>query len=151
MESNLPQDVADLIGEFAAADVRYLLVGGYALAAHGHPRFTKDIDIWVEASERNVTATAAALDAWGAPGAIRRAFEEATGLDVVWIGNPPIRIDLLKNVPGGDFERAWDSRVSKTWGETRVNVVAVGELVALKRASGRPQDMLDVATLTGSA
>lgn len=145
---DLPSDLIDLLAEFDATGVEYLLVGGVALALHGHPRFTKDADLWVRDTAENLARVAKALDAFGAPATTAATLSSAAALDVVWMGHPPSRIDLMKGVPGGDFERAWATRTTVTVSEVSITVVGREELRQLKLASGRPQDLLDAAKLT---
>ena len=140
-------DLIDLLGVFDEEDVEYLLVGGQAVALHGAPRFTKDADIWIRETPENCARGARALGKFGAPRSVVAAFLGASGLDVVWMGQPPARIDLMKNVPGGDFEKAWGSRCAFDLGGQRVWCVSRDELMAQKLSSGRPQDLLDVEKL----
>lgn len=139
----LPSDLIDLLTEFAAAGVEYLLVGGQAVALHGVPRFTKDADLWIRDDAENLRRVRRALTAFGAPVEAMTALEQARELDVVWMGQPPARIDLMKNVPAGDFGAAWGRRARFAVGAIEVNCVGRDDLIALKRASGRPQDLLD--------
>lgn len=148
---DLPSDLIDLLAEFAEANVEFLLVGGQALALHGHPRFTKDADIWLRDTPENLARAVAALRAFGAPESTISALVPSQGLDVIWMGHPPARIDLMKQVPGGDFEAAWITRATFTVRGVSVPVVARMELVRLKRASGRPQDLLDAELLERGA
>jgi hypothetical protein len=143
----LPSDLIDLLAEFAAAGVEYLLVGGQALALHGLPRFTKDADVWLRDAPDNIGRAQQALLHFGAPPNVVDALATAEPLDVVWMGAPPARIDLMKGVPGGDFASAWQTRVAHTVAGTVVLVVGREELIRLKRASGRPQDLLDADRL----
>lgn len=145
----LPSDLIDLLAEFDADQVEYLLVGGQALAVHGVPRFTKDADLWVRDDPQNLARATAALTRFGAPSSVVQGLRDATGLDVVWMGLPPNRIDLMKAVPGGDFERAWAGRQVVRADDVLVQVIGRDDLVALKRASGRPQDLVDVEMLVG--
>ncbi|MFO0634964.1 MAG: hypothetical protein U0168_19140 [Nannocystaceae bacterium] len=137
----------DLLAEFARHGVDALLVGGQAVALHGVPCFTKDADLWLRDTPENLSRATAALVAFGAPVATIEALVPAADLDVVWMGAPPARIDLLKAVPGGDFDRAWASRVRVEIAGVAVDVVSRDELIRLKRASGRPQDLFDAASL----
>jgi hypothetical protein len=143
----LPSDLIDLLAEFADAGVEYLLVGGQALALHGHPRFTKDADVWLRDTRDNIERAQRALLQFGAPRSVVEALLTAEPLDVVWMGMPPARIDLMKGVPGGNFEQAWVTRVAHEVANTLVQVVSRAQLVQLKRASGRPQDLLDADQL----
>lgn len=146
----LPSDLIDLLAEFDGAEVEYLLVGGQALALHGRPRFTKDADLWLRDTSENLGRVASALTAFGAPEQTVSALASASGLDVVWMGLAPARIDMMKAVPGGDFESAWRHRVEFQVGGVTVKAVSREELIRLKRASGRPQDLVDADVLESS-
>lgn len=143
----LQPDYKDILQAFADFNVEYLVVGGYAVGAHGVPRFTKDLDLWIRPSPANLALVRSALVAFGAPEVLLSQLEGATLDDVLWMGVPPVRIDLLKGLPGGDFLRAWSSRVTEDWDGVAVQLVSRAELIALKRASGRPQDLIDVEKL----
>ncbi|MCL2779373.1 MAG: hypothetical protein FWD73_15370 [Polyangiaceae bacterium] len=144
---DLSSDLIDLLEAFAKANVEYLIIGGQAVALHGWPRFTKDIDIWLRDSTDNMAKAVGALHEFGAPEATIDGLIRATGLDVAWMGVPPNRFDLMKSVPGGDFERAWQSRTVLDVAGVRVSVVSRDELIRLKRISGRPQDLVDADKL----
>ena len=143
----LPPDFKDLLREFADAEVRYLIVGGYAVSFHAAPRFTKDLDLWLEDTPENIGRTKLALSRFGAPAQVLEALEEARDLDVVWMGNPPMRVDLMKAIPGGSFAQAWPHRSSAEWDGIPVVLIGRDELLDAKRASGREQDLLDAALL----
>jgi hypothetical protein len=140
-------DFRDLIGAFAAANVRYLLVGGYAVGFHGRPRFTKDLDLWIEDSEENMRRLAEALVSFGAPGNLADELRHADPLDVVWMGRPPARIDLVKAIPGVAFVDAYARRATFAWHDVSVAVIGRDDLIAAKKASGRDQDLVDVKVL----
>jgi hypothetical protein len=144
---DLPSDLIDLLSAFAEEKVDYLLVGGQAVALHGVPRFTKDADLWLRDTSENLERAKRALDSFGAPAGTLRALDEARALDVVWMGHPPARIDLMKQVPGGDFEAAYRARVTFEVVGVTVSCVSKADLIAQKRASGRPQDLVDAAHL----
>jgi hypothetical protein len=144
---DLPSDLIDLLAEFDAERVEFLLVGGQALALHGLPRFTKYADLWLRDSPLNLECARAALRRFGAPTETVEALGPAGPLDVIWMGHPPNRIDLMKGVPGGDFDAAWRNRDMVTVAGVPVPVVSRAELIRLKRASGRPQDLLDADNL----
>lgn len=143
----LSPDFADILRAFAEADVHYLLVGGYAVSFHARPRFTKDLDLWVEDSVENLSRVERALVAFGAPASVLQAVRDAKGLDVAWMGNPPVRIDLMKQVPGAEFSGAWSRRSETDWDGVHVTIVSAPDLMELKRASGRPQDLEDLRVL----
>lgn len=144
---DLPSDLIDLLSAFEEEQVDYLLVGGQAVALHGVPRFTKDADLWLRDTNENLERTKRALHAFGAPPGTLQALDDARDLDVVWMGHPPARIDLMKQVPGGNFEAAYSSRVRFEVGGVVVSCVGKADLIAQKRASGRPQDLVDAANL----
>ncbi len=140
-------DFRDLFSAFNAASVRYLLVGGYAVGFHAEPRFTKDLDVWIEASPLNAQRAYDALRVFGAPvGEV--SVDELAGPDrILQIGVPPNRIDILTSIDGVAFDAAWASHVETHYGDQAIHVIGRAELVANKRASGRPQDLLDVELL----
>lgn len=144
---DLPSDLIDLLAEFAEEEVEYLLIGGLAVALHGLPRFTKDADLWLRDTPDNIARAQRALEAFGAPAATRDGLATISGLDVVWMGHPPSRIDLMKAVPGGDFDRAWASRRAVESAGVPITLIGREELVRLKRESGRPQDLIDAEKL----
>lgn len=144
----LPSDLIELLAEFDTAGVEALLIGGHAVAVHGRPRFTKDADVWIGDDPANLARACAALERFGAPRAVVEALPTAAPLDVLWMGHPPARIDLMKAVPGGDFAACWSRRLVVEDDGVRVNVVGRDDLVALKLASGRPQDLVDAELLS---
>jgi hypothetical protein len=144
----LSPDFRDLLCELCAAEARFLIVGGYAVALHGRPRATNDLDVWVEASVDNAPRVLRALRAFGAPlhGLTERDLETPdVGLQ---IGVPPQRIDVLTRVSGIVFEDAWPNRVDvMLGGDVRCWFVGLDDLLRNKRAAGRPQDLADVEAL----
>ena len=141
-------DFRDLLAEFAREGVRYLLVGGYAVSFHGRPRSTKDIDLWLSGSGENLARAARALERFGAPADIARMVAALGPTDVVFMGAPPVRVDLLRTVDGlEDFEEAYRRRVEARWGEAVVSVIGLDDLIANKRAAGHAQDQIDTEAL----
>jgi hypothetical protein len=114
---------------------------------HAAPRFTKDIDLWIGSTTDDLDRIEAALRRFGAPEATVASLRELKGLDVAWMGNPPLRFDFMKEVPGGVFEACYPRRVASEWGGVPVSVVGADDLLRLKRASGRPQDLVDADAL----
>jgi hypothetical protein len=149
--ADLLSDLIDLLSEFENTKVEYLLVGGQAVAIHGFPRFTKDADLWVRDERGNLDRARTALESFGAPVSVITQLESAEPLDVLWMGLPPARIDLMKGVPDGDFERAWATRETLKIRGVTVFVVSRDELIRLKRASGRPQDLVDAENLENAS
>jgi hypothetical protein len=143
----LNEDFRDLFAGLNAAAAEYLLVGGYAVAFHAEPRFTKDLDVWVRATRENAERVLAALRAFGAPLQDLTAADLA-GPDLVFqIGVPPNRIDILTSIDGVSFDEAWPAGVIATYGDQTLRVIGREHLIQNKRASGRPQDLLDVELL----
>lgn len=143
----LSDDFRDLLSALSEADARYLVIGAYAVGVHGHPRATKDLDVWVEPSAENAPKVMRALRAFGAPlmGLTEEDLKVAgVGLQ---IGVEPGRIDVLTRVSGLDFETAWRGRIDAAFGDVRAPVIGFSELLVNKRASGRLQDLADVEAL----
>ena len=127
--------------------VEYLLVGGYALAFHGKPRFTKDIDFWVRPSRENAERLLAALGDFGFKEIGLSAVDFCAPGQVVQLGMPPGRIDLVTSVTGLEFETAYAKRIESEYTGVSLTVISRDDLVANKRAVGRPQDLLDASSL----
>ena len=143
----LNRDFQELLECFARHDVRYLIVGGWALAAHGVPRLTKDLDVWIWPQADNAQAVVDALQDFGFTdlGLIAQDFTE---LDtVVQLGYPPNRVDLLTTPTGVDFEACWGDRLDVLVDGLSVPFIGLEGLKANKRAAGRPQDLVDVRSL----
>ncbi len=144
-------DFRDLFAALNAEGARFLLVGAYALAHHGHPRFTRDLDVWVEAESENAERVLAALAAFGAPlQELRRRDLEREGL-IFQIGVAPNRIDIITSIDGVEFGDAWRAREETSYGGQPVPVIARAHRIANKRASGRSQDLVDLEELEGSS
>jgi hypothetical protein len=146
---DLSPDLLDLLREFSAADVRFMVVGAYAVAIHGWPRATKDLDVWVEPSAENAPRVLAALRAFGAPVATLGVTEDDLRVPGIWVtlGVEPARIDVLTKLTGLDFADAWPRSVEAGFGDARCHVIGFDDLLAAKRAAGRPQDIADVVAL----
>ena len=140
-------DYRDMLNALSAEGVEFLVVGAYALAVHGLPRATGDIDLWVRPTSANAARIWQALQRFGAP--LRELTEaDFTSDDVVYqIGVAPRRIDILTSITGVDFEDAWRSRVPTEVDGVRFSAIDAGNLLRNKRASGRPKDLADAAWL----
>ena len=138
------QDFIDLLRAFIAADVRFLIVGAYALALHGRPRATGDLDVWVEATPENARRVVRGLAAFGAP--LKDISEDDfTREGVVYqIGVPPGRIDLLTELSGLTFPDAWRDRLRRPFGDVEVDFIGRASFIRNKRATGRPKDLGDI-------
>ncbi|HZY66525.1 MAG: hypothetical protein M3N10_07945 [Actinomycetota bacterium] len=143
----LNPDYRDMLSAFTVENVKYLLVGAYALAAYGHVRATGDIDLWVESGPENAARIMAALRRFGAPlhQVEERDFE--TPDTVFQIGVVPRRIDILTTIDAVDFGTAWEARTVVEVAGLRVPVISRQHLLQNKRSTGRPQDQADAMWL----
>ncbi|HEY7223085.1 MAG TPA: nucleotidyl transferase AbiEii/AbiGii toxin family protein [Micromonosporaceae bacterium] len=143
----LNRDFSEFIASCVVHDVRFMIVGGYAVAAHGHPRFTKDLDVWVWVDDQNANRLVAALDdfGFGSVGLTPDDFLEE-GM-VVQLGYPPKRIDIITQVDGVEFDPCWERHIEVDIGGQRVPFISVEDLLANKKASGRPRDLADAAAI----
>jgi hypothetical protein len=144
------RDFRDLLAAFNAHGVEYLVVGAHALAAHGHVRATKDLDVWVRPDPANAARVIAALRAFGAPLHDLTESDLATPGVVFQIGVPPLRIDVLTAIDGVTFDDAWPARLHATFADIRVGVLSKRHTIANKRAAGRTQDLADIERLEGT-
>ena len=141
------RDFAEMLKALADEGVEYLVVGAYAVAGHGIPRATGDIDLWVRPTAENAARLWRALERFGAPRS-RVTPETFTQPDVVYqIGLPPNRIDFLTSIDAVQFEDAWGERCVSNVDGLAVPMLSRRHLIANKRAIGRPQDLADVARL----
>lgn len=141
------RDFRDLLFEFNAQGVEFVVVGAHALAAHGHVRGTKDLDVWVRPNPTNAQRVLCALAAFGAPLAdLTEADLSRPGI-VFQIGIEPVRIDVLTSIDGVTFEEAWPNRIQAPFGDQIVSVLSRADLVRNKRASGRLRDLADLERL----
>jgi predicted nucleotidyltransferase len=143
----LNRDFKECVASFNAQGVEYLVVGGYALAAHGHPRYTGDIDLWVQASPANARRVLAALQAFGFGGLNIEQADLLRPDQVIQLGYPPRRIDLLTSIDGVTFEGCWPHRIEVQIDGLVLPVIGLADLKANKRATGRPQDIADLHRL----
>lgn len=138
------QDFVDLLRAFVAADVRFLIVGAYALALHGRPRATGDLDIWIDPTPENAARVLTALGAFGAPLQDVEQSDLASPGIVYQIGLPPRRIDILTDLTGLTFADAWPGRLRRAFGEVDVDFIGREAFLRNKRATGRPRDLGDI-------
>jgi hypothetical protein len=143
----LPTDFKEFLQLLHSENVEYLLVGGYAVGYHGHPRATGDIDIWINPTAANAERVASALRQFGFSAATieARMFEQPH--KVFSIGVPPIRIELLTSVSGLQFDETFADRVNTELDGVPVTVISLEKLKANKRASGRLKDLADLESL----
>jgi hypothetical protein len=145
------RDFSEFVALLARHDVRYMIVGGYALAAHGLPRATGDLDAWIWTDSSNADRLLVALEEFGF-GGIGIEHDDLTSDDcVVQLGYPPYRIDLLTRISGVDFDSAWRRHIEVVLDGVVVPFIGREDLIENKRATGRPQDVADVLRLTRNA
>jgi len=140
-------DFKDLLRTFNEAGVRYLVVGGYAYAEHVEPRYTKDLDVWIERTDENADRVLAALRAFGTP------LKELTKGDLITagtffqIGLPPNRIDIITQLEEMDFGACWTRRKTASLGDLPVDYISLDDLIENKERTARPHDLADVEHL----
>ncbi len=140
-------DFVDLLRAFIGADVRFLVVGAYALAHHGRPRATGDLDVWVEPTTANAPRVVSALATFGAPMADITESDFARPGVVFQIGVPPGRIDVLTELTGLAFDAAWPGRDAGRFGDLTVDFIGRDAFIRNKRATGRAKDLGDIERL----
>ncbi len=141
------RDFQDFLRALNVAEAEFMVVGAYALAVHGRPRATGDIDIWIRPSAENAQRVYSALVSFGAPIGNLSQTDLTTPHIVYQMGVPPRRIDILTSVSGVDFARAWERRISVGFGGVICPVIGLADLIENKRATGRPKDLVDVSDL----
>jgi hypothetical protein len=143
-------DFKDLLKTLNEAGVKYLVVGGWAYTEHVEPRATKDLDIWIEASNENADATLEALRRFGAP-LKDLSQEDLTKTDTIYqLGLPPNRIDIITGADGIDFADCWPRRKVVEIRDLKVNYISASDLLKNKESTGRLQDQADAEHLRES-
>ncbi len=145
----LDPDFSEFIECCIGSDVRFLVVGGYAVAAYGHPRYTKDLDVWVMVDPENAVSLVKALDQFGFGSLGLTPDDFSQPGTVIQLGYPPKRIDLLTSVDGVDFDSCYRHRAELALEGIKAGVpfISLADLRRNKAASGRPQDLADLAAL----
>jgi hypothetical protein len=148
------QDYKDLLSAFHAHGVKYLVVGGFAVIFHAQPRFTKDMDVFIKADPPNAQATWTALAEFGAALQGIRPEDFADRRSFFRFGRDPKGFDILPDIPGVDFDAAWERRVESVIDPAtglKANFISADDLIASKLASGRPQDLADADAIRKAA
>jgi hypothetical protein len=141
------QDFLDLLRAFVDRDVRFLIVGAYALGVHGRPRATGDLDVWVDPTPANAANVMHALQQFGAPlGQVTVDDFSRPGI-VFQMGLPPVRLDVLTELSGLTFDEAWSTRTAASFGPITVDVIGRDAFIKNKRATGRARDLGDIEAL----
>jgi hypothetical protein len=144
-------DFRDLLRAFNDEGVRYLVVGGYAFMLYSSPRFTKDLDVWVEPSAENGERVFQALRRFGAPLRGISASDFTQPGQIYQLGVEPNRIDVLTSIESLDFAAAWECRQEAEFDNLRAWFLSRKDLIRNKRAVGRPQDLIDADLLDGKS
>lgn len=141
------RDFVEMLSALSAAGADHLVVGAHAVAVHGRPRATGDLDIWVRPTRQNAERVWRALAEFGAS-LQDLTINDLTSADLVFqIGVVPNRIDILTDLTGLEFDDAWQNRVTIELSGVQVPVLARQDLIRNKRALGRPRDLADIAEL----
>ena len=144
----LPRDFQDFLRLLNANAIRYVVIGGYAVAYHGYVRYTGDLDIFVELSENNAAKLVCALREFGfALPQLKPALFLRKGR-IVRLGCEPMRLEILNEIDGVSFEECYRRRCRSGVGNLRINFISLPQLLRNKRASGRQKDLADVEALT---
>jgi len=143
------RDFRELFESFNAAKVEYVIVGGYALAHHGAPRYTRDIDLYVRPTKENSERIMAALDVFGFRPEELSAKDFQREGTFTQIGYPPVRVDLITSIAGVTWEQADAGKVTGDYGGEPVPFIGREEFIASKKAAGRRQDLADIERLVG--
>ena len=143
----LTQDFREFFQSLNDHNVRYLVIGGYAVAFHGHPRYTRDIDVWIGTDKENAENLITALHDFGFSSLGLKAEDFLNPEDIVQLGYPPNRIDLLAGLEGVKFDACYASRIVVEIQGTSVNFIDLENLKKNKRATGRLQDLADLEKL----
>ncbi|MBM3123888.1 MAG: hypothetical protein FJZ87_02305 [Chloroflexi bacterium] len=141
-------DFSDLLRIFNDHNVKYLVIGGYAVVQYAEPRFTKDLDILISTDAVNAEAVYNALQEFGAPLTDLTPVDFSEEGSFFQMGVPPIRVDILMRIPGIQFDVCWNRRVEVDFGGLKVIFISKQDLIASKRVAGRPQDLLDADLLS---
>lgn len=148
MVESIGKDFGEFIGLLNKNNVEYLVVGGYAVAFHGHVRATKDIDIWVRATEENADRILTALREFGFGSVGLRVSDFIEADNIIQLGFPPNRIDILTSLTGVTFEESFKRKHNIVISGITINYIDLEGLLTNKKAVGRPRDLADVEDLT---
>jgi len=146
LANSLDQDYKEFIELLNAHEVRYMVVGGYAVAYHGYVRHTGDIDVWIEISERNAARLVQVMQAFGF-GAMYKEADFLQPDTVIQLGVSPIRIDILSEVDGVQFAECFAACEPTIWDGVTINFISLADLRRNKAATGRSKDAADLHQL----
>lgn len=141
----LNKDFREFLQLLNEHEVRYLIVGGYAVAFHGYPRYTKDLDVWIWVNPVNASHLVKALEKFGFSGLSISDF--TTPEELIQLGYPPHRIDIITSCDGLNFDTCYEERVMAKIDDLEIPFIDLTNLIVNKKATGRPQDLGDVDNL----
>jgi hypothetical protein len=144
---DLAPDFDEFIGYLTAHGVEFIVVGAYALAYHGAPRFTGDLDVLIRPTLENATRLLAALRAFGFPSVDLTPEMVADRRKLLEMGLPPVQIHVMSTISGVEWNEAWDDRVQAPFGTHTVALLGRRTFIQNKRAAGRPKDLADIDAL----
>ena len=147
VKMELTHNFHDFIKQLNASGAAYMVAGGFAVALYGYPRYTGDIDIWINATTENATKVLQVLQTFGYSEKEVNLEDLTTPEIIVQLGYPPNRIDLSTGLAGLDFTSCWENRVIMSFGNTMANFISLSDLKKNKKASARQQDLLDLQNL----
>ena len=137
------QDFEDMLSLLHEHDVKYLIIGGLAFIYHAKPRYTKDMDLWIDPTDENIDPANLALAEFGSPTLIDRGDRD----QIIQIGVAPDRIDLILSVQGLDFDEAWERRIEGVYGQAPANWIDIDSLIRIKDAIDHPRHRDDADIL----
>lgn len=146
MEIELAEDFREFLALLKKHQVKYLLIGGYAVAFHGYPRFTGDLDIWIQPEPENARRVVEVLHEFGITTGVSEDLFRADS-QMVRLGERPLRLDLTTSISGVDFSSCYGRRVTSIWDDVEVDLISLSDLRINKRASGRTKDLADLEYL----
>lgn len=145
---NIQQDFEELLKLLEEHKIKYLIVGGYAVAFHGYPRFTKDIDIYYNVSPENIRKLQKALLTFGFTPEDIPAGTFSTKGNIITFGVEPVRVNIINDINGVEFNDAWEKRVRGKYGKVEVNFIGKIDLIKNKTSTSRLQDKADAEKLS---
>ncbi len=140
-------DFRELLKIFEKHKIRYLVVGGYAVMKYSEPRFTKDLDVFIATDRDNANGVYSALKEFGAPLKNLTPDDFAHKGYFYQMGRPPLRVDIMMSIPGVEFEEVWKNREIVELNNLKIFFISRSDLIIAKKASGRPQDKIDIEKL----
>ncbi len=144
---HLPPDFKEFFQWFNQHEVEYLLVGGYAVGYHGYPRATMDIDVWIASTSENARRIVAALEDFGFGGKVLSEELFVKGDQIIRMGLPPVRIEILTSISGVEFDDAYNQRIEDDFDGVEVKLISLHYLKLNKIAAARAKDLADLEEL----